>query len=697
MAPFIDPVTRSHEGDKQSAMVLHPATLSYAEPYASLEEPFLERYALTSLNQLRYTLGLAFLLYLAFGILDYRLAPGLWSRFWFIRLAIVCPSILIVLLATFRPAFLKIMQPAIAILILIAGGGIVYMAVAGPPIIHRTYFAGIMLVLMIGCSVIRARFLYATSAGLLISLTYLIATLTSGTMSPEAVVINNFFCLAAFTVGMLASYNLEFYARRDYFMSHLLELERQKVESANQQLEQTVEKRTAMLATANEELRIEVDAYQRLDKEKKQLEDQLRQAQKMEAIGTLAGGIAHDFNNILAAIMGHTELALMQIDQRAQAERYLSEVLHASDRAKDLVYQILSFSRQSDSQLKPLQVSSIVKEALRLIRSSLPTTIAIRKTIEANDSIIVGNATQVHQILMNLCTNAAHAMAGGDGILSVDLKALDIFVEDMHQTPPPTCPVNLGPGRYVCLTVSDTGQGIPSHQIGRIFDPYFTTKEKGVGTGLGLAVVQGIVQNHGGKIEVESRPGKGTTFCVYLPRVKSDINNDIKTLQTIPNGDERILYVDDDPALAELGGKLLTTLGYRVTAETDPQAALERYRQNPDAFDLIITDLIMPGLSGQGLAERAIQIRPDIAIIASTGFSDRFDENHLIEIGIKGVLYKPITIYHMANGIRQVLNGQPLTVYQQPPPDAPNSQAASNAVQENAPPPKGGKSEKAGR
>jgi signal transduction histidine kinase/ActR/RegA family two-component response regulator len=689
MPPFIDPVTGSQEGDKLSAMVLHPATLSYIEPYASLEKPFLDKYARTSLYQLRYTLGLAFLLYTAFGALDYLLAPELWSRFWFIRLAIVCPSILIVLLATFRPAFQKIMQPTIAMLILIAGGGIVYMAVAGPPIVHRTYFAGIMLVLMIGCSVVRARFLYATSAGLLISITYLIATLTSTTMSREVVVINNFFCLAAFTVGMLASYNLEFYARRDFFMSHLLELERQKVESANQQLEQTVEKRTAMLATANEELRLEVEAYQRLDKEKKQLEDQLRQAQKMEAIGTLAGGIAHDFNNILAAIMGHTELALMQIDNRAQAERYLSEVLHASDRAKDLVYQILSFSRQSDSQLKPLQVSSIVKEALRLIRSSLPTTIAIRKTIEANDSIIVGNATQVHQILMNLCTNAAHAMAGGDGTLSVDLQALDIFVEDMHLTPAHTCPADLGPGRYVCLTVSDTGQGIPSHQIGRIFDPYFTTKEKGVGTGLGLAVVQGIVQNHGGKIEVESRPGKGTTFCVYLPRVKSDINNDIKTLQTIPDGDERILYVDDDPALAELGGKLLTTLGYRVTAETDPQAALERYRQNPDTFDLIITDLIMPGLSGQGLAERAIQIRPDIPIIASTGFSDRFDENHLIEIGIKGVLYKPITIYHMANGIRQVLNGQPLTVYQQPSPDAPDSDAASNDERENTYPPNG--------
>ncbi|MEJ2155173.1 MAG: ATP-binding protein [Desulfobacteraceae bacterium] len=667
MSPYIDPIIEHQKGGKPSAIALHPVTLSFTGPYTALENPFLEKYAGTSLNQLRYTLGLALLLYTAFGILDYLVAPELWSRFWFIRFAIVCPTILIILFATFRAEFHKIMQPAIALLILIAGGGIIYMAVSAPPIIHRTYFAGLMLVLMIGCSVVRARFLWATSACLLLSLTYLIATLASKTMEQDAVVINNFFCLSAFMVGMLASYNLEFYARRDYFMSHLLELERQKVESVNQQLEQTVEKRTAMLAMTNEELRHEIDAYQQLDKEKKQLEDQLRQAQKMEAIGTLAGGIAHDFNNILAAIMGHTELALMQNNNGEQAERHLSEVLHASDRAKDLVYQILSFSRQSDSQLKPLQISTIIKEALRLIRSTLPTTIKIQKAIEEKDSIIIGNATQIHQILMNLCTNAAHAMEGGDGILSVELKALDISVEDLNQTSKPPGPVSLGPGHYVCLKVSDSGHGIPSHQIGRIFDPYFTTKEKDVGTGLGLAVVQGIVQNHGGTIEAESHIGEGTTFSVYLPRIRSDLKDEIKALKTIPDGDERILFVDDDPSLAELGGKLLSTLGYRVTTETDPQAALERYAKTPHAFDLIITDLIMPGLSGKALAEKALQIRPDIPIIASTGFSDRFNEDRLIEAGIKGVLYKPITIYHLANGIRQALAGQGMSGQKQSP------------------------------
>ncbi len=359
----------------------------------------------------------------------------------------------------------------------------------------------------------------------------------------------------------------------------------------------------------------------------------------------------------------------MQIKDSSKAERYLSEVLHASDRAKDLVYQILSFSRQNDSQLKPLQISTIIKEALRLIRSTLPATIAIQKEIEENDNIIIGNATQIHQILMNLCTNAAHAMQGSDGTLLVGLKSLDISVEDLNPSTPSACPINLGPGRYSCLTVTDTGHGIPSNHIGRIFDPYFTTKEKDVGTGLGLAVVQGIVQNHGGKIEVDSRPGEGTTFCIYLPRVKSDLKDEIKSLQTIPDGTERILFVDDDPALAELGGKLLTTLGYHVITDTDPRAALERFVQAPESFDLIITDLIMPGLSGEALVSKILERKPDMPIIACTGFSERFNENRLIEAGIKGVLYKPITIYHLANGIRQALAGQLLTVHKQPPPE----------------------------
>jgi nitrogen-specific signal transduction histidine kinase/ActR/RegA family two-component response regulator len=401
-------------------------------------------------------------------------------------------------------------------------------------------------------------------------------------------------------------------------------------------------------------LRHEIKAHHQLDKEKKQLEDQLRQAQKMEAIGTLAGGIAHDFNNILAAIMGHTELALMQLAEKNQAERCLSEVLRASDRAKDLVSQILSFSRYSDSELKPLQISIVIKEALRLIRSTLPTTIQINRAIQDQNSIIVGNATQIHQIMMNLCTNAAHAMKGKDGSLTVALKSVDVGIDDLAES---ACyPTGLGPGRYVLLTVSDTGHGIPKHLISRIFDPYFTTKDKGVGTGLGLAVVHGIVQNHGGIIEVESSDGQGTNFYIYLPRVESEIKDEVKTLQAIPDGHENILYVDDDATLAELGGKLLTTLGYRVTTETDPHHALEMFLEQPQAFDLIITDLIMPGLTGEALAAEILKYSPRMPIIVCTGFRERLSEDQLSQSGIKGILYKPITIHHLAQVIRQVLD-----------------------------------------
>ena len=453
---------------------------------------------------------------------------------------------------------------------------------------------------------------------------------------------------------MLASYNLEFYGRRDYFMSHLLKIERHKVETANQRLEQTVQQRTALLARTNEELRREISVHQQLDNEKKQLENQLRQAQKMEAIGTLAGGIAHDFNNILAAIMGHTELAQMHLKKKDQAHHCLSEVLRASDRAKDLVSQILSFSRQSDSELKPLQMAVIVKEALRLIRSTLPTTIEINRMIQDQDSIIVGNATQIHQILMNLCTNAAHAMEGRGGTLTVALESVDIGFDDLTGNAP--LPASLTPGPYVCLSVADTGHGIPRHLIGRIFDPYFTTKEKNVGTGLGLAVVQGIVQNHGGVIDVSSIEGQGTRFKIFLPRAKSAIQDEVKSFKALPKGDESILFIDDDPALAELGGKLLTTLGYRVITETVPQRALEMFLKKPQSFDLIITDLIMPGLTGETLAAEILEHSPTMPILVCTGYSERLSEDQLIQIGLKGILYKPFTIYQLAQVIRQVLD-----------------------------------------
>ncbi len=645
-------------GNDAKRMALNLVTLAFTGTCADFEKPFLEHYAQISLRQIRFALFLGIFFYAIFGLLDYVVVPELKYWFWLVRYCVVCPIALLVILLSFTPRFPSIMQPAIALVVLIGGGGIIYMTIIGPPLVYRTYYAGLMLVLMLNYTFLRARFLWSSLAGCTIVIFYLAASFRCPDVPQTIIFNNNFFCVTANFLGMLVSYSLEFYARRDYYMSQLLEMERQRAETANQQLEQTVEKRTAMLALANEELRHKINAHQQLNQEKKKLEDQLRQAQKMEAVGTLAGGIAHDFNNILAAIMGHAELALMQLDRPEKAEEYLSEVLNASDRAKDLVSQILSFSRQSDSELKPLQISTIVKEALRLIRSTLPTTIAINKKIEDQHSIVVGNATQVHQIMMNLCTNAAHAMDGAGGTLTVELKPHDIEISDLNKSQ--LFPTNPGPGQYIRLTITDTGHGIPAHLRDRIFDPYFTTKEKGVGTGLGLAVAHGIIQKHGGTIDVESSPGQGTSFIIYLPRIESQIKPEIKTLQAIPNGNESILFVDDDPALAELGSKLLTTLGYKVVTQTDPRKALKAFLDQPQSFDLIITDMIMPGLTGKKLAHEILKNRPNMPVIVCTGFSDLVGVDQLTEAGIKGVLYKPITIYHLAQVIRQTLEGRPI-------------------------------------
>jgi signal transduction histidine kinase/CheY-like chemotaxis protein len=655
--PVIFASSKSKDGGgKLSHMTLSPITLAFKGSAAELEAPFLVHYVQNSLNQVRFAVLLGVIFYAMFGLLDYVMVPELKHKYWLVRYGIVGPTGLGLVALTYTKAFKRFMQPAIALAVLVGAAGIIYMTVTGPPLVNRTYYSGLMLTLMLYYAFLRARFIWASATGCSITGAYLLATLLCQDLPPTIVFNNNFFCMAANLLGMLVNYSLEYYIRRDFFISHLLEKERQKAESANLRLEQTIQKRTAMLALANDELRQEIKAHEQLDKEKKQLEGQLRQAQKMEAIGTLAGGIAHDFNNILAAILGHTELALMQLDQKEKAESYLSEVLSASDRAKELVAQILAFSRQSDSELRPLQISTVIKEALRLIRSTLPTTISINKSIEDPQSIVVGNATQIHQILMNLCANAAHAMKAEGGTLTIEFKAIDIQINTMGPQPP--YPPSLGPGQYVQLSISDTGHGISGHLRDRIFDPYFTTKEKGVGTGLGLAVVQGIVQNHGGAITVDSTPGDGTRFDIYLPRTTVEVKSEIKTLKAIPNGNERVLFIDDDTTLAELGGKLLSTLGYRVKTQSDPRKALESFHDNPGAFDLIITDMIMPGLTGDTLARKVTQLRRDIPIIACTGFSDLVDARQLTASGIRGILRKPITIYKLAQVIRQVLDGK---------------------------------------
>ena len=393
----------------------------------------------------------------------------------------------------------------------------------------------------------------------------------------------------------------------------------------------------------------------RQEEDKKKLENQLAQAQKMEAIGTLAGGIAHDFNNILGAIIGYTEIASLQVPEDEKAKESLKEVLKAGHRARDLVKQILAFSRKGEQERIPMQISPIVKEALKLLRSSLPTTIEIRQNIESDTGIVEADPTQIHQILMNLCTNAAHAMREEGGVLEVEIRNVEVGRWDSESGY-----LDMTPGPYLLLAVGDTGEGMTPEVRARIFDPYFTTKEKGVGTGLGLAVVHGIVKAYGGTIRAYSEPGKGTTFHVYLPRIKEaeEPAEDVSSPGVIPAGQERILYVDDEPALVGIAKQILERLGYQVTTRTSSLEALELFKAKPDRFDLVITDMTMPNMTGDKLSRELMQIRPDIPVIICTGYSERISEEKVKVMGIRAFAMKPLIMADLAKTVRNVLDNK---------------------------------------
>jgi PAS domain S-box-containing protein len=408
------------------------------------------------------------------------------------------------------------------------------------------------------------------------------------------------------------------------------------------------------------------------EKEKTKLRAQLRQAQKMEAIGTLAGGIAHDFNNILQSIMGYAEIASLQVTRGKSPLESLDNILTASSRAKSLINQILSFSRQGEQERNPVQVNLIVKEVLKLIRASLPSTIEIRGRNLSYAALVEADPIQIHQVMMNLCTNAHHAMRAHGGILEVGLECVEVSHADARRFG------GLTPGRYLQLAVADTGHGIPAENMERIFDPYFTSKEKGEGTGLGLAVVHGIVISHGGHISVTSEVDRGTTFTILFPELLGALSqNEAPAPEAALAGDERVLFVDDEPALAEIGREMLSSLGYQVEACSNSIEALELFRAFPDRFDLVVTDFTMPRLTGDALAHELIAIRSDIPIILFTGYSDQVTRERFAKLGIKDCLMKPLSRRDLAQSIRRVLDGARLSASQSPRPAPPLPEAPS--------------------
>ena len=429
-----------------------------------------------------------------------------------------------------------------------------------------------------------------------------------------------------------------------------LTISNKNLTQAKDEIEKRVEQRTKELVLANKNLEQEIEEREQAENEKIILENRLRQSQKMEAIGTLAGGIAHDFNNILGAILGYTELSLLGNRDSSPIRENLQEIKKAGLRAKELVAQILTFSRRSEAKKLPVRITPVIKEAMKLLRATLPSSIEISTHFNADEALVHGDPSQIHQLMMNLCTNASQSMAHHQGILSISLS-------EKILKKPAAKHLHSGPGNYVELIIADTGSGMDSDTKNRIFEPFFTTKEVGEGTGLGLAVVHGIVQSMNGSISVESTPGQGTTFHVLLPAVEASITalDDSVISAAIPSGSEKILLVDDERDLANLGNQLLSNLGYQVTISTNSLEALKIFTESPD-FDLVITDQTMPGLTGLELAKKILELRSDVPILLCTGYSQEVTDEKIREIGVRDVLMKPISVGDVGRIIRKLLD-----------------------------------------
>ena len=386
------------------------------------------------------------------------------------------------------------------------------------------------------------------------------------------------------------------------------------------------------------------------EEEREKLRNQLAQAWKMESIGTLTSGIAHDFNNIMGIILGNTELALEDVPESNRAYSNLEKIKTASRRAANIVKQLSNLSRITDQKLQPIEIATVIKDALKLLRSTIPKTIDIQQDIQITNETILADPIQMNQIIINLCINASQAMEQTSGNLTITVEK--VILDDVSAKNYP----DLRIGKYIKVMVMDTGPGIDPKIIDRIFDPYFTTKGVGKGSGMGLAVVHSIVKSHSGAIKVDSTLGKGTQFCILFPLAQGKAVVEVETIQEIPRGKETILFVDDEISIVNMVQRMFERLGYKVETAITPQDALDRFALNPDHFNLVITDMTMPQMTGVKLSEKLMAIRPDIPIIICTGYSALVDEEKAKELGLAAYVMKPINIREIAQTIRKVLD-----------------------------------------
>jgi signal transduction histidine kinase/ActR/RegA family two-component response regulator len=617
-----------------------------------LETQFRQRYADQTVQHVRIVLFLGIIFYAAFGVLDAYLAPVVKYQLWAIRYFLICP-VMIAAIVLFSYSFFKsLMQPILCGVMILSGVGIIAMVVIAPAPAANSYYAGVILVFMFGYTFSRMRFIWASVGGWVLVAMYEISAVIYQQIPAMILLNNNFFFIGANLIGMFASYFIEYYTRRDFYWALLLKEEERKVKQANRDLENQVKERTRQLLSANEGLKREIEAHRQLEEEKLRLQHQLQHAQKLEAIGTLAGGIAHDFNNILAAIVGYIELGLLRLPPDNACSTYLHQSLKACQRAKELIRQILTFSRRQQKKDRlPIHPKPIVLEIMGLLKASVPKNIELRQQIDPNIHTISVDTTHLHQVLMNLCMNAAQAMEKDGGELVVTVTNEAVTPDSNHSFS------EIPAGEYVKFSIKDSGCGIDPSIRDRIFDPYFSTKERGKGSGMGLSVTHGIVKSYGGSIRFESRIGEGTTFDILFPKCKGMTISSKDIPESIPKGHESILYLDDEEYLTQMVSEMLSQLGYQITVSTDSMEALDLVRATPDKFDLVVTDMIMPKMSGIQFAGELEALGSKIPIILCSGLNDSVRPEVETSRNIVTQLIKPFSYDELARTVRRTIDG----------------------------------------
>lgn len=613
-----------------------------------IEKTFINHYQRNSIDTLRFSLVAGIIVYALFGILDAELAPEFKMYLWYIRFAIVCPTFLIILILTFYPRYYKYLQPAVAIGMIVGGCGIAFMTIIIPPPVSYTYYAGIIIVFIWGYTFTRLRFTWATLSGWSVVAVYEVMAILVVNTPGNILLSNNFFFISANIAGMFACYSIEYYARKDFFSAYLLDRERDKMASSNRLLEQIVNERTYRLEETNKNLVKEIEERKNEENRRRSLESELIQAQKMEAIGTLAGGIAHDFNNLLMGIQGHASLLIMESSRdKALCEKLVS-IEQLVTRGADLTKQLLGLARGGKYDVRPANLNYLIEKSSHMFGRTRKE-ITIHHYLENKVWTVDIDQGQIEQVFLNLFINAWQAMPGGG---KLEIESRNVFLDDDE-----TSPFSLPSGKYVRISVTDSGMGMDEKTKERIFEPFFTTKELGRGTGLGLASAYGIISSHHGMIKVSTELGKGTCFSIFLPASEKKPLSEEHEKQAILMGKETILLVDDEDIVVDVVPKMLNRLGYEVLTAKDGYEALELYKKNMSLIDLVILDMVMPKMRGTEVYSFLKQMNPEVRVLLSSGYSVTGEVTEMMmNQGCMSFIQKPFDINSLSQKIRELLS-----------------------------------------